>query len=293
VTGANCCSRLQWRTNNVVASQCCEAHHAQGARTAAKSVASWHFGEEEGLQEARKEDKINAAKERAAMRNPDEFYFGMHNSQVVDGRHRKTVAAKQKELEEQVGGPETIRIMKDQDLSYIRMQKQKDAKKIEKMRASLHYIDNNETKKRKHTVFVDSQEEAKEFDVAKHFDTLPELAGRAFNRPRLESLKDAARKQAGLNGSDDEDTDEKYLATPQQLAVLAKYAKLAARKAAKQRALAYSEVEARTKRVAAMERAEAHLITEKLVASKGRKRKIKAAEQGQPAQYKWRRRRAK
>jgi hypothetical protein len=45
--------------------------------------------------------------------------------------------------------------------------------------------------------------------------------------------------------------------------------------------------------MAVMTKTEAHLMTEKLVAGKGRKRKIKAAEDGQPAQYKWRRQRAK
>jgi hypothetical protein len=40
-----------------------------------------------------------------------------------------------------------------------------------------------------------------------------------------------------------------------------------------------------------MELAEAHLVTEKLVASRGRKRKIREAENGKPAQYKWRRKR--
>jgi hypothetical protein len=50
-------------------------------------------------------------------------------------------------------------------------------------------------------------------------------------------------------------------------------------------------MEARQKRVEAMATAVSHLETEKLVASKGRKRKIKAAEDGKPAVYKWRRKR--
>jgi hypothetical protein len=50
-------------------------------------------------------------------------------------------------------------------------------------------------------------------------------------------------------------------------------------------------METRLKRVATLEAAEAHVTTEKLVAAKGRKRKIKEAEHGKPAQYKWRRQR--
>ena len=243
----------------------------------------------------RKEDRIRTAQEKAAMRNPDEFYFGMKNAQVKDGQHRKTEEARQKEFDAAVGH-DTIRIMKDQDLSYVRMQKQRDVKKIERLQASLHYIEksvaSDGTNKRKHTVFVESHEDAQDFDVAKHFDTLPSLAGRAFNRPRIESLKKTAMEAAGLVINEDGD-ENNVVARPtrEHLARLAKQTKKASQKAAKARAAAYAEVEARTKRVTAMERAEAHLVTEKLVASKGRKRKIKAAENGMPAVYKWRRER--
>jgi len=33
---------------------------------------------------------------------------------------------------------------------------------------------------------------AKNFDIAKHFDTLPELMDRKFNRPHIETLKKTA-----------------------------------------------------------------------------------------------------
>jgi len=235
----------------------------------------------------RKEDRINAMRQKAAMRNPDEFYFGMHNSQVTDGHHRKTQEAKQREFDEQVG-LETVRIMKDQDLSYVRMQKQHDIKKVERLRSSLHSLEEGPNTKRKHTVYVDSKEEAEQFDTAKHFDTIPEFAGRAFNRPRKEALKETALKVSGYG---QEFQDEVYRPTEQELAKQAKQARRLARKLAKAKFSAYSEMEARTKRAEAMERAEEHLVTEKLVAAKGRKRKIKAAENGKPAQYKWRRKR--
>ena len=244
----------------------------------------------------RKEDRINAAKQKASMRNPDEFYFGMHNAQVSDGHHRKTEAARQKEFEAKIGH-DTVRIMKDQDLSYVRMQKQRDAKKIERLQSNLHHIDggnvSSSSKKRKHTIFVDSTKDAEEFDVAKHFDTLPELAGRTFNRPRIESLKKAALEcsSGGRMAAQDDDDAENPPPTTRELARTAKEAKKMAKKAAKARVSAYAEVEARSKRVAAMERAEAHLVTEKMLAAKGRKRKIQAAENGKPAVYKWRRKR--
>lgn len=88
----------------------------------------------------RKQDRIKRLKQKASQRNPDEFYFGMKNAQVRDGRHVKTQHARQLERQDEIG-PEAVRIMKDQDLSYIRMQKQRDAKKVEKLQASLHHLD--------------------------------------------------------------------------------------------------------------------------------------------------------
>jgi U3 small nucleolar RNA-associated protein 11 len=136
---------------------------------------------------------------------------------------------------------------------------------------------------RKHTVFVDSRKEAVEFDVAEHFDTIPEFAGRSFNRLRRSDIE----KLAGTA----EENESKRQTTVEKLKKQAKEERKLARKLAKARSNAYGELEARRKRAEAMAKAEGHLVTEKLVASKGRKRKIKAAEGGQPAQYKWRRKR--
>ena len=250
-----------------------------------------------------KEDRIRSLREKAAMRNPDEFYFGMNRAEVKDGKHHKTLEARQKELEGTIGA-DAVRIMKSQDLSYVRMQRQQDAKKIEKLQSSLHFLgdtvadgDNDRRsiiskKGRKHTVFVDSKSKAKYFDVATHFNTLPELAGRTFNRPRV----DAVRGIAGGDGYDDDEeywSEEEYKPTEKELAKQAKQAKRMAKKVARARSAAYGELEARAKRIEAIEKAEAHLVTEKLVSGKGRKRKLKDVEDGRPSQYKWRRKRAK
>lgn len=251
----------------------------------------------------KKEDRLRSLREKASMRNPDEFYFGMNRAEVKDGKHRKTQEARQKELEGTIGA-DAVRIMKSQDLSYVRMQRQQDANKIAKMQSSLHYLgaDDNaddargKKKKRKHTVFVDSKSKAKNFDVATHFNTLPELAGRSFNRPRVDTIRTAGGGSGGVDGEDEywsDDEEDQYQPTEKELAKQAKMAKRTAKKIARARSAAYGELEARTKRIEAIEKAEAHLVTEKLLAGKGRKRKLKAAEDGRPAQYKWRRKRAK
>lgn len=242
-----------------------------------------------------KEDTIKAMQRKASMRNPDEFYFGMKNAQIQDGKHQKTEEARRKELEDQIG-PDAVRIMKDQDLSYVRLQKQRDSRKAQRLKEALHFIGKpGEKKKAKHTIFVQSKAEVEKFDAAEHFDTVPELMDRTFNRPRKSKLRALALEQLGYeqDGEDFvaglEDQDEKP--TEEDLKWQAKMAKKAARDAAKARSKAYGELEARAKRADVMAKAEAHLVTAKLLAGKGRKRKIKAAENGMPAQYKWRRKR--
>lgn len=238
-------------------------------------------------------------------------------------------------MEERGLGPEAVRIMKDQDLAYVRMQRLMDGKKIEKLQSSLHYLEgsgmnaNNEVdddesgrsslkkmvgKKRKHTVFVEGgQEKAEDFNVAKHFDTIPELMGRAFNRPRVKTLEKQAMLKLGkvpvqdadddyYNDESDNEYDEegnpirqKQLSEKQLLKQQRKQRKLE-RSVAKARSAAYSEMELRNGRLKKLQNAEAHLIVEKQVQMKGRNRKIvgkEGGEDGKPAVYKWRRKRAK
>lgn len=252
----------------------------------------------------RKQDALAILRKKAAERNPDEFYFGMSKSKVRDGRHVKDEEARAKEREGEIG-PEVVKMMKSQDLSYVRMQTMKDEKKVERMQASLHYLgDNPETdmefgnlskdkasRRRKHTVFVENEEKANNFDVAEHFDTLPELAGRTFNRPRKETL--IKMNNENEVEYDEDGLDYEYNPTEKQLKKERKLAKLKARKISKARQNAYAEMDARKHRIELLKNTEAHLVTEKIVASKGRKRKVKGAENGKPAVYKFRRKRAK
>ncbi|KAL3943038.1 MAG: hypothetical protein SGBAC_002856 [Bacillariaceae sp.] len=236
----------------------------------------------------RKQDRIKTMRTKANMRNPDEFYFGMHNSEVKDGHHKSTTDYRDVP-------PEMIKLMKDQDLSYFRMQKQKDSKKAERLQASLHLLSNDVDdedlegirSRQKHTVFVEDNETADKFDVAEHFDTIPELAGRTFNRLRKEDIKRAAKES--ITGYDDDGRETKL--TRKQIAKQEKVARKIAKKLSKARAAAYGEMEARTKRAEALQNAEDRLTLEKNLQQKGRKRKVREAEDGKPAQYKWRRKR--
>jgi len=231
----------------------------------------------------RKEDRMKAMKQKASMRNPDEFYFGMHNSKIQDGKHRSNEDYRNL-------SPDLVKVMKDQDLSYVRMQKQKDRKKVERLQASLQFLDSNDgsfNPERTHTVFVESKKDVKEFNVAGHFETIPEMAGRVFNRLRKSDIEKLAKEKIGNRGGN----DDSQQITFDHLRKLEKTERKLAKKLAKARSGAYKEMELRRERVEKMKTAEDHLTTEKLVAGKGRKRKVKAEDDGRPAQYKWRRKR--
>lgn len=226
---------------------------------------------------------LQRLKRKAKMRNPDEFYMGMSRAQVHAQRgHQTTAVAKAQQLEGTVGA-EAVQVMKSQDLAYVRLQKQRDAHKAQRLQESLHLLDHAQ-KQHKHTIFVDSTFEANHFDAARHFDTAPELISRSFNRPRLSQIQQQQQQQ--VQDTTSTITDQKRLEKQQRQGAI---------KAAKARAAAYAELEARIKRAKAMARAEAHLVTEKLVSGKGRKRKISNDNNntGQPAQYQWRRKRNK
>jgi hypothetical protein len=83
-----------------------------------------------------KEDRITAMKQNFCPKS-DEFLLWYATHCSARWSAQKDSKAQQKEFEETVG-LDTVRIMKDQDLSYVRNQKSKDIKKVERLRATLH-----------------------------------------------------------------------------------------------------------------------------------------------------------
>ncbi|GMY13997.1 probable U3 small nucleolar RNA-associated protein 11, partial [Fagus crenata] len=85
----------------------------------------------------KKEDTFEGKKlrEKAAFRNPDEFYFKMIKTRTVDGVHKF-------ESEANKYTPEEFMLMKTQDMGYILRKLQSEKKKIEKLTAVLHSVDN-------------------------------------------------------------------------------------------------------------------------------------------------------
>ncbi|CAG5116763.1 unnamed protein product [Candidula unifasciata] len=129
----------------------------------------------------KKEDTLKKLRRKADDRNPDEFYFNMTRTKKEDGDHQLREEAVPEVTEDQQ------KLMATQDKRYVLYRLSKELKKNSRKR--LHLIDSS-TKKNSHLIFIDSPKEAQKFDAAKYFDTHPAFVDRAFNRPKLDSLKE-------------------------------------------------------------------------------------------------------
>lgn len=101
----------------------------------------------------RKEETIRKLKEKAAFKNPDEFYFMMIKSKTVGGIHKPKPEANKYTEEE-------LLLLKNKDMGYIHQSIQSGKKKIEKLSSVLHELDNK--RPNKHVYFAEDREEAKE-----------------------------------------------------------------------------------------------------------------------------------
>lgn len=101
----------------------------------------------------RKEQTLQKLKEKAANRNPDEFYFKMIKSKTVGGVHKVEGEANKYTKEE-------LMLMKTQDIGYILQKLQSEKKKIEKLNAVLHSLDNHSSSH--HVYYAEDRTEARE-----------------------------------------------------------------------------------------------------------------------------------
>jgi U3 small nucleolar RNA-associated protein 11 len=130
-----------------------------------------------------KQNALKLMRKKALDKNPDEFYFHMVNAQLNDGVHYEKL--KGDEFTE-----DQVKLMQSQDVNYILYKRGVELKKIEKLKAGLHLLDVEGKPRNKHIFFTDTKEEARNFDLAKRLDTVPELLGRTYNVPTLSKLKD-------------------------------------------------------------------------------------------------------
>lgn len=207
----------------------------------------------------KKQDRLKTMQVKASFRNPDEFYFRMNATRTEDGVH----VSENNHHDTKALNAEALKVLKTQDLAYLHMKRSVDLRKAEKLNEGLHFID--APKGNKHTVFVDSREQLETFDVAEHFDTAPELADRAYNRLRKEALKTVTLPN--VNNVQ------------------------AVKRLNKVRDGVYRELNDRLQRAAKLDRMRAKLDLERKVQAKGKKMKVKDAENGAPAVYRWKKQR--
>ncbi|CAM6120734.1 unnamed protein product [Calypogeia fissa] len=98
----------------------------------------------------KKEKRIQVLREKAAFKNPDEFYYKMINSKLVDGVHRPK-AGKEYSQEE-------VLLMKTQDIRYVLNKAQSEQKKVERLKAVLHSVGQAPTNS--HVYFAEDRLEA-------------------------------------------------------------------------------------------------------------------------------------
>ncbi|KAG7389064.1 UTP11-like, U3 small nucleolar ribonucleoprotein [Phytophthora pseudosyringae] len=207
-----------------------------------------------------KQQRLTTLRLKAALRNPDEFYHRMRGNKTEGGVHVST------HNHRQAADTEALRSLKTQDLAYLHMKRAVDLRKAEKLNRGLHFVD--APKGNSHTVFVDGEQQLESFDVARHFDTAPELADRAFNRIRKRDLETAQLPDLAAN--------------PKQK-----------HKTQVERDAMYRELRDRLARAKKIGQRSAKLDLERKVQAKGKKMKVKAAENGMPAVYRWKQQRQK
>jgi U3 small nucleolar RNA-associated protein 11 len=134
-------------------------------------------------------------RKKAEFRNPDEFYFKMehtrmHNDQHIEDRHKNY-------------SKEFMKLIRTQDQAYVQHQRSVNRAKIDRMKQNLHIIDQDLGEidgdeegefAPKHIVFMEDDDEVENFDPAAHFNTLPELMDRTYNRPRVNTITDQTIK---------------------------------------------------------------------------------------------------
>ncbi len=129
-----------------------------------------------------KRDLLINLKKKILDKNPDEFYFNMAKTEMKDGAHR--LRKQNVEYTE-----DEIKLMKSQDKNYIKMHQQMELKKIQKLKDTMHLIDIEGLPQNKHRFFVDEHTEARDFNLAKKFNTHESLLDRRSNRLTVDQLE--------------------------------------------------------------------------------------------------------
>lgn len=129
-----------------------------------------------------KRDFINRLKAKADERNPDEYCFAMDRAITKDGVYDGRISKARLDTQGR------YRTMMANKCKHLMQKAQQGERTVRRLQSSLHLIGANSSVG-KHTVFVDGFKDAGKFRADNYFDTLPELLGRKFNRPRCSEFE--------------------------------------------------------------------------------------------------------
>lgn len=202
----------------------------------------------------RREARVKLLREKAAFRNPDEFYFGMINSGTNSGRVRKrqdvgdAIPVAHRDAAQKL-------LVETRDRGYVSVKNGLEEGKVEKLKKGLHFLDAARAAKRKHVLFVDNETELESFSESKH-------------------LRERERELDELSHSD---APESALSS----------------KSVQKNRRAYKELEQRLERKGKLQTVLHDMDLQKRLLGKGSRRRVRKAnpEKGTPAIYKWRQQR--
>lgn len=200
----------------------------------------------------RKALRVKLLKEKAAFRNPDEFYYGMIRSATDAGRVRKRINLAEKDALPLEHRDRDQRLLTEtQDAGYVRVKTALEKGKVDKMRKGLHFMQKAQAAKRQHVIFVDDDEE-------------------------LHQLEKELGSRGGSNGRGDVDVQGANRSTRKLLR--------------KSQDRAYRELEQRERRHAKLKTVFSDMATERALLTKGTRILEKRADPvtGAPPVYRWR-----
>ena len=201
---------------------------------------------------ARKKKHLDSLRQKAELRNEDEFYFGMTHAQTEEGVHKEKRKGKESTV---------VKLAEHFDKNYLQTKLIHEQHQLNKLQSNLHFIgvDPAEVDPEnvpRTTVFVDDEQEAEQFDRAEYFETVPELTAIPISlRANLDELKHGKIKIG--------------------------------RRESKLTEKAYAELLRRKKRVDSLSNAVQHVQLKHDLRGKGKRRKIAEAEGDRPAKYIW------
>ena len=235
-----------------------------------------------------KEARLKALRAKAANRNPDEFYFKMLSTKTKGGVFVG-------ESERGRMSADMLAVLQTQDRGYVATAKAAEDRRIERMQSALHVLPvavegssssgGGSGGAPRHTVFVDTAEEAAAFDAARFLDTDPALLGRAFNRPRRAQLAGGELLGSGSGGGGG--AGGSGAAAAAAGGGVDKEERRSLKRARRERDRAYAELDERMERSEKLGRLAQHMDLKRALLQKGKRVKVKDAEGEAPAVYKW------